>query len=149
MDRKRSNLAALYGANLTQVRVVEKLMFVELVFNIGQRELCAPDRNIQFAENPRKRSDMVFMSVCEHDAAHILTIFQQVRNVGEDDIDAPQLGFGEHKPGIDDDDVIAVAYGHAVHTELAHTAQRNNMQFSWWHYLSRCYHMVCRGPSYV
>ncbi len=97
-------------------------MFVELVFDVGQRELGAPDGNIQFAENPRQGADVVFVAVRKDNAAHMLAIFEQVRNVGDDDVDAQQLGFGEHKPRVYHDDVIAEADGHAVHTELAHPA---------------------------
>ena len=133
MNRERPDLEAFSGTDLAQVGVVEELVFVELVFDVGQRELGAPDGNVQFAENPGQGADVVFVAVGEHDAAHMLAIFEQVRNVGDDDVDAQQLGFGEHQAGVDHDDVIAAADGHAVHTELAHPAQRNNMQFSCWH----------------
>ena len=108
-----------------RIGVVEKLVFVELIFDVSQRELGRPNRNIQFAENPRQGADVIFVAVREHDAAHMLAIFEQVRNVGDDDIDAQQLGFREHQAGVDHDDVVAEADGHAVHTELAHPAQRN------------------------
>ena len=134
MNRERADLEALSGTDLAQVGVVEKLVLVELIFDVGQGELGAPDGNIQFAENPGQGADVVFVAVREHDAAHMLAILQQVRNVGDDDVDAQQLGFGKHEAGVDHDDVVAVADGHAVHTELAHPAQRNNMQFSCWHY---------------
>ena len=122
MNGERPNLEALSGANFAQVGVVEQLVFVELIFDVGQRELGAPDGNVQFAENPGQGADVVFVAVREDDAAHMLAIFEQVRNVGDDDVDAQQLGFGEHQAGVDDDDVVAPADGHAVHTELAQPA---------------------------
>ncbi len=130
MNGERANLEALSGANFAQVGVVEKLVFVELVFNVGQRELGGVDGNVEFAEDPRQRADVVFVAVGEDDAAHMFAIFQQVRNIGDNDIDAQQFGFGEHQAGVHYDDVVAKADGHAVHTELAHPAQRNYMQFS-------------------
>ena len=133
MNGERPNLEAFSGTNFAQVGVVEQLVFVELVFDIGQRELGAPDGNIQFAENPGQGADVVFVAVRKHDAAHMLAIFEQVRNVGDDDVDAQQLGLGEHQAGVHHDDVVAKADGHAVHTELAHPAQRNYMQFSFGH----------------
>jgi hypothetical protein len=129
-NRERSNLEALSRTNFMQVGVVEKLMLVELVLDIGERKLGAPDGNVQFAENPGQGSDVIFVPVGENDAAHHFAILKQVRNVGDNDVDAQQLGFGEHESGIDNDDVIAIADGHAVHAELAHAAQRNDMQFS-------------------
>src|SRR5258708_36852157 len=133
MNGEWSNLEAFAGTNFAQVSVIEELVFVKLIFDVGQRELGRPNRNIQFAENPRQSADVIFVAVRKDDAAHILAIFEQVRNVGDDDVDAQQLGFREHEPGVDHDDVVAQADDHAVHTELAHPAQRNNMQFSSWH----------------
>src|ERR1700681_5107672 len=133
MNGEGSNLEAFSGTDFAQVGVVEKLVFVELIFYVSQRELGRPNRNIQFAENPRQSADVIFVAVRQDDAAHMFAIFEQIRNVGHDDVDAQQLGFGEHKSRVNHDDVIAEADGHAVHTELAHPAQRNNMQLSSWH----------------
>ena len=47
----------------------------------------------------------------------------QIGDVGNDDIDAEQFGFGEHQAGIDDDDVVSPADGHAVHAEFAEAAR--------------------------
>src|ERR1700682_2334864 len=133
MNGEGSNLEPFAGTNFAQVGVVEELVFVELIFDVGQRELGRPNRNIQFAENPRQSADVIFVAVGQDDAAHMLAIFEQVRNIGDDDVDAQQLGFRKHQAGINHDDVISKPDGHAVHTELAHPAQRNNMQFSSWH----------------
>ncbi len=108
-------------------------MLIELVFDIGQREFSAPHRNVQFTENPRQGSNVILVTVRKDDPAHVLAIFEEIRNVGDDDVHAQQLGFREHQSRVNHDDVIAEADGHAVHTELAHPAQRNNMQFSSWH----------------
>ena len=62
-----------------------------------------------------------------------LAVFDEIGNVGDDDVDAEQFGFGEHESGVDDDDVVAPADGHAVHTELAQAAEGDNLQFSSWH----------------
>src|SRR5208337_3586659 len=122
MNGEGSNLEAFSGTNFAEVGVVEELVFVELIFDVGQRELRAPDGNIQFAENPGQSADVVFVAVRKHDAAHMLAIFQQVRNIGDNDVDAQQLGFGEHQAGVNHNDVVAKADGHAVHPELAQPA---------------------------
>ncbi len=80
---------------------------------------------------------MVLMAVGEHDAAHLVTVLQQVRNVGYHDIDAQKLRFREHQAGVDDKNIVSPADGHAVHSELAQTAQGHNVKFSRWHVQSR------------
>ena len=54
----------------------------------------------------------------------------EIADVGDDDVDAEELFFGEHQAGVDDDDVIVPTEGHAVHAELAQAAERNDMEFS-------------------
>ena len=73
---------------------------------------------------------MVFVAVGEHDAAHVLAVLDEIGDVGDDDIDAEQFGFGEHEAGVDDDNVVAPANGHAVHAEFAEAAEGNDLQFS-------------------
>ena len=133
MDGEGSDLEALAGAHFAQVGVVEQAVLVEFVFDVGKRELGAPDGDVEFGEDPGQRADVVFMAVGEDDAADALAVFGEIRDVGDDDVDAEEFGFGEHESGVDDDDVITPADGHAVHAELAQAAQGDNLQFSSWH----------------
>ena len=91
---------------------------------------------------------MVFVAVGEHDGAHLLAVLDQIGNVGNNDVHAEKFGFGKHQAGVDDDDVVAPAHGHAVHAELAQPAERHNMQFSSWHAVidrSTSLRAVCRA----
>jgi hypothetical protein len=64
---------------------------------------------------------------------HALAILDEVRNIGDDDVYAQEFGFGEHEAGIDDDNVVAEANGHAIHAEFAQAAQGDDLKFSAWH----------------
>ena len=70
---------------------------------------------------------MIFVAVGEDDGAHVLAVFDQVADVGNDDVHAQQFGFGKHQSGVDDDDVVTPANGHAVHAELAESAKGYDM----------------------
>ena len=135
MNREHAGLEALAGAHLAQVGVFEQAVLVEFVFHIGQREFCAPHRHVEFGENPGQRADVVLVAVGEDDPANPLAILDEIGNIGNHDIDAEQFGFGEHQAGVDDNNIVAPANGHAVHTELAEAPQRDDLQFSSWHYL--------------
>jgi hypothetical protein len=52
----------------------------------------------------------------------VLLVLDEVGDVGDDDVDAEELGLGEHEAGIDDDDVVFIAESEAVHAELAESA---------------------------
>jgi len=53
-----------------------------------------PDRDLELGEHPGESADVVFVAVGEDDAADALTIFDEIRNVGHDDVDAEKFGFG-------------------------------------------------------
>ena len=78
---------------------------------------------MKFGEHPGQRADVVFVAVSEDNSANMLPVFDEIRNVGDDDVDAEKFGFGEHQAGVDDDDVVSPADGHAVHAELAEAAR--------------------------
>jgi hypothetical protein len=105
-------------------------MLIELVFDVRQRELGAPDWDVQLREDPRQGSDMIFVTVGEDNSSDALTIFDEIGNIGYNNVDAQKFGLREHQAGVDDDDVIPPADGHAVHTELAQAPKRDNLQFS-------------------
>jgi len=58
----------------------------------------------------------------EDNGADVLLVLDEPGDVGDDDIDAEELGLREHEASVDDDDVIFVANGEAVHAELAEAA---------------------------
>ncbi len=99
----------------------------QLALDVGEREFGGVDGNVQLRQQPGQRADVVFVSVRQHHGAHVLPVLEQIAEVGDDDVHAQQLGFGEHEPGIDDDDVVTPANGHAVHAEFAESAQRYNL----------------------
>ena len=120
---------AAAGKDFDELGVVEEAMLFKLAFDIGQGELRAVDGDVEFGKNPGKTADVVFVSVCKDDPAHHRAVFDEVGNVGDDDVDSEQLFFGKHEAGVDDDDVVAEAEGEAVHAELTQTAERNDLQF--------------------
>ena len=65
---------------------------------------------------------MIFVAMSKQDGANLIAIFEQVGNVGNNNVDSEQLRLGKHEAGIDDDDIVAPPQGHAVHAELAESA---------------------------
>ena len=124
MDRERAELEALVRPDFVQFGVVKQSMLFQFVFDIGEGELRAPNRNIQFAKDPWQGADMVLVPMGENDAAYPLAVLNQIGDIGNNDIDTQQFSFGEHEAGINDDDIVAPADGHAVHSELAQAAER-------------------------
>ena len=83
----------------------------------GERR--AVDRRRNVVHQMDNRSNMVFVPVRQHHRAHVVAVLQQVADVGHHDVHAQQLDFGEHQAGVDHNDVVAVAEGEHIHSELA------------------------------
>ena len=104
---------------------VEQAGFFEAFFDQREREARAINGHVEVAQNIGKRADVIFVAVREHDGADVLAILLQVGDVGNDEVDAEEFGFGEHHAGVDDDDVVAEAKRHHVHAEFAETTEGN------------------------
>ena len=130
---KHARFEALVGAHFAQVGVVEQAVLVEFVFHVGQRELRAPHRHLEFRKHPGQRANVVFVSVSENDAADTLAILNEIGDVGNNDVDAKEFSLGKHEARVDDENVVAPAHGHAIHAELAQATEGDYLQFSAWH----------------
>ena len=71
--------------------IIEQTVFVQLVFHVGQREFRSPDWHIQLGKNPRQCADMIFVPMCEDYCPNPLPVFEQIRNVGNHDVDNRNL----------------------------------------------------------
>jgi len=87
MDCEGAQFNALVGAHFAQVRVVKKTVFVKLVLDVGERELGAPDGNLEFREYPGQGTDVIFMAVGENNSANALAIFDEIGNIRDNDVD--------------------------------------------------------------
>src|SRR5215470_7091668 len=130
MNGKRPDFKALSGANLMQLDIIEQLVLFQLVLDIGQCEFRSPHGDVQFRENPGQRADVILMSVGKDYTFYRRTILNQIRDVRYDNVDPEQLCLGEHQPGVNDDDVVPPAHGHAVHAELAESAEWYDLELS-------------------
>src|SRR5579864_3176281 len=104
-------------------------MLFQFVFHQGQREFCAKDRDSQLRKHPGQSADVVFMSVGQHNPADFIAVLQEISNVRDNDIDPEQFGFREHQAGVDNDNVVTIAHGHAVHSKFAEAAKGYKMEF--------------------
>ena len=134
MNGEGSNAEALARLDFPQLGVVQQPVFFQLIFDIGECELCAPHRHVELGQNPRQRPNVIFVSVRQYNGAYPLTVFDQVGDVWNNYIYAKKFGFGEHQAGVDDDNIVPPTQGHAVHTKLAKPAKGHNVKFSRCHW---------------
>jgi hypothetical protein len=135
-NAENAEVEAAAGEDLDKLGVVEEAMLFEFAFYIGEGELGAVDGDVELGQDPRETTDVVLVAVGEDDAADFAAVLDEVGDIRDDDVDAQELFFGEHKAGVDDEDVVTVVKGETIHAELAESAERDYLQF-----------FICHGPS--
>ena len=69
---------------------------------------------------------MVLVRVGEEDALDPVGVLAQVREVGEDEVDAGHVGVGEHDPAVDDEDAVVDLEAEAVPADLPEPAEEDD-----------------------
>src|SRR5262249_46140922 len=124
LDLERPDPDRLLGLDPDHLRLFQ-VVFLETALNQRQGEGGSIDGNPDFGEEVGDGTDVVFVAVGENQRTDMRQVFLEVTEVRHDQIDPEQLGVGEHHPGVNDDDVVAITDGSHVHAELAQTTERN------------------------
>ena len=74
----------------------------------------------------RHGADVVLVPVRQHQRGDLVLL--QLAEVGDDEVDAEQLGLREHDAGIDEDGGVAAGDHHHVHAELAQASERHELE---------------------
>ena len=129
-DRERADhdlVARLEG----QHRVVVELVLLDLVAEQAAGQGAGVDRHArELGQHVRQAADVVLVGVGDEERADLLAVLLEIRDVGDDEVDAEHLLVGEHEPAVDDDDVVAVLEEVHVLADLAHPAERDDAERS-------------------
>ncbi len=106
-------------------RGIKQASFFETLFDEREGEARAEHGHVDIAKNVGKCADVVFVAVRQDDRFDQMAILFEIGDVGNDEVDTEEFGFGEHHSGVDDDNGVADAKRHHIHAEFAETAERN------------------------
>jgi len=67
---------------------------------------------------------VVFVAVAEEDAEHLSLAVEQVRDVGQDEVDAEHVLLRKHQAGVDHQDLLLPLESPHVDADLAEAAER-------------------------
>ena len=73
-------------------------------------------------------ADVVLVGVRDQERPDLGAVLLEVRDVGDDEVDAEHLLVREHEPAVDDDDVVAVLEHVAVLADLPYPAERDDAE---------------------
>ena len=128
LDLERADADGLLGLDLDEPRFLIQIVLFQAPLHQSQRERRTVDRHVDLGEKIGHGPDVVLVAVGQNHGSHLRLVLLQESQVGHHQIDAQQLGVGEHHSAIDYDNVFAVADGGHVHAELAQSAQGYYLQ---------------------
>src|SRR5690606_10986898 len=127
-----ADLHAVVGGDLAQVDVgLAELELVELAAQQAQRQGGAVHGDLrQQADHVRQAADVVLVAVGQHPAAHLVGVLDHPVDLRHDDVDAQHLRLGEGQAAVDEQDLVVVLEGEHVLADLAHAAERDDLQLA-------------------
>ena len=126
LDVARPDTAALTVGDGDVLRPIGQPGLVDPVAGQAEREGRAVDRDGQVAQQERQPAGVVLVPVGEHDAVDAVRVLPEVREVGEDEVDAGHVGVGEHDPAVEDEDPAVDFDAGAVAADLAEAAEEDD-----------------------
>ncbi len=95
----------------------------------AERQARAIDRHIDMLQHIGQRSYMVLVPVCQHDGLYLVSILEQISDIGDYEIHPEHILFRKHKSGIYNQYLIIHADDCHVLADLPETAQGDDLQF--------------------
>jgi hypothetical protein len=77
-------------------------------------------------KDERQGADVVLVSMSDQNAPDVVGAFDQIGDVGDDEVYPEHTLFGKLDPAIDDDNIVAVLQGHHVFADFPETSQGND-----------------------
>ncbi len=123
---ERTDAPALAVVQDDELGAVEHAGLLDAPAREGERQRRPVDGHRHVLEEVRQPAGMVLVRVREERRLDPVGVVDQVREVGQHDVDAGHVGVGEHEPAIDHEDAVVVLEAEAVAADLAHTAEQRD-----------------------
>jgi hypothetical protein len=102
---------------------VEHVVFIQLAFRQARCKVREIDWDVEFLQQIGQGPDVVFMAVRQDERSKIVAVWLEEFKIGNGNVHPIYSFFGKTHAGIYDNHFVAVAYRHAVHPELADSAE--------------------------
>ena len=119
-------VAGLHGGDLC---LLHQAVLFQLQRDQARRQAGAEDGHVDLAQHIGDGADVVLVAVGDEKAPDAVCVFDQIRHVRDDHVDAVHIVAGEGHAAVHHDDVAAVLINGQVLADLVETAQGNDFQF--------------------
>src|SRR5215213_457542 len=111
-----------------QQHVAKQVVFFEFAFREAGGEMRAVDRNVELLQQVRQRAEVIFVPVCKNDGGDVVLVFVKKTKIWDRHIDAIGRFLRKAHPGVENQHLVAVAQSHAIHSKLADTTERDDLE---------------------
>ena len=130
LDVEGADAPTLTVGDRDHLGLPEQPGLLDAVAGQPERQRRAVDREADLAEQELQPADVVLVPVRGDDGVDAVGVLAEVREVGQDEVDAVEVGPGEHEPAVDEQDATvgtdALLDRHAVAADLAQAAQEDD-----------------------
>jgi hypothetical protein len=127
LNTKNSDLNDVARIDAMNQRVSYKVVFFQLALGKACREMGTVDRNVEFLQDIRQGAQVIFVPVSKYYRSNVVPILFEEVKIRNADVYTVGIFLGESHASVKDQHFVSVTHSHAIHPELADTAERDNL----------------------
>lgn len=127
LNTKNSDLNDVARIDSMDQSVAYKIVLFQLALGEAGREMGTVDRNVEFLQNIRQGAQVIFVPVSKYYCSNVIPILFEEVKIRNANVYTVGIFLGESHACVKDEHFISVTHSHAIHPELADTAERDNL----------------------
>lgn len=113
-DLKRANSLLVAGLNGAQVGLLGHAVAGQLDLEHADGQRRGVNRRVDKFQHVAKRAGVIFVTVRDNNTDHLVAALLDVTEIGDNVINPDHVIFGEHEPGVNDQDLPVIFVQHHV-----------------------------------
>ena len=119
----------LPGLHGDELGLLEEAVLLKLQLDEPRGQAGAVDGHVHLPEDVGHGPDMVLVSVGDEQSPDAVLVLDEVRHIGDHQVNAVHILVGEAHAAVDDDDLAAVLIDGHVLADLVEAAKRDDFHF--------------------
>ena len=104
--------------------LIKRAVFFELAFYKPDCKVCSVNRNIKLLKYIRKCADMVLMTVSYYYSDNLFSVFQKIRYIGYNKVNARHFIIRKRKPAVNDKYAVLVLVNVHIFADFVKSSER-------------------------
>jgi hypothetical protein len=126
-NTKNSDLNDVARIDAMHQSVAYKVVLFQLALGEAGREMRTVDRDVEFLQDVRQRAQVVFVPVSKYYCSNVIPILFEEVKIRNANVYTVGIFLGESHARVKDEHFVSETHSHAIHPELADTAERDNL----------------------